>query len=132
VAHFVVEPLQPVLLPCREPKGETMSTETTRDVVTHHLAVLGGGDLEAIMSDYADDAVMVTNLGGVTRGADALRAVFGGIPAGMFDGFAILAEHYDGEVGYVTWSTPSIAFGTDTFVVHDGRITVQSAAMHFG
>jgi ketosteroid isomerase-like protein len=107
-----------------------MSTETTRAVVARHLSALGGGTIDDVMADYADDAIMVSNLGGVTRGAEALRAIFSHTPADLMADMEMTAEHYDGEIGYVAWKTPRIAMGSDTFVVRDGKITAQTVALH--
>lgn len=110
-----------------------MPTNETKAVFDHHSEALQAGDLEELMKDYAEDSVVVTNLGGVVRGLDAIRAMFapvadGGAPAGLENA----VEHVDGEVAYVTWSAEGIPFGTDTFVIKDGKILVQSVAMHFG
>lgn len=110
-----------------------MTTDETKAVFDHHTEALLAGDLEELMKDYAEDAVVVTNLGGVVRGLDAIRAMFsvvadGGGPAGLENS----VEHVDGEVAYVTWSAEGIPFGTDSFVIRDGRIVVQTVAMHFG
>ena len=32
----------------------------------------------------------------------------------------------------MTWKAEGIPFGTDTFVVRDGRIVTQTVALHFG
>ena len=33
---------------------------STEGVLAHHLQAFGGGDLDAIMSDYGDDSVVLT------------------------------------------------------------------------
>ena len=109
-----------------------MSTETTRTVVARHLAELGAGNIDGVMADYAGDAIMVSNLGGITRGTEALRAIFSHTPGDLFDGMEITAEHFDGEIGYVAWKTGRIPMGSDTFVVRDGKIVAQTVAMHLG
>ena len=110
-----------------------MPSDTTQAVVERHMAALATGDIEALMADYADDAVMISNMGGVTRGVDALRAVFSNVPAAGFSGLEMKSEHYEGNVGYIAWTTAGIALGSDTFVVDDdGKITAQTVVMHFG
>lgn len=110
-----------------------MPTNETKAVTDHHIEALLASDLEGVMKDYTDDSVVISNLGGVARGLDAIRASFspvtdgGGIP-----GLEISVEHVDGDIAYVTWSAEGIPFGTDTFVVRDNKIAVQTAAMHFG
>lgn len=41
-------------------------------------------------------------------------------------------EQVEREVAYVTWTSDGVPFGTDTFVVRDGKIAVQTAAMFLG
>jgi len=42
------------------------------------------------------------------------------------------ASHVEGEVAYIVWhancASAEVALGTDTFVVRDGKITVQTFA----
>ena len=109
-----------------------MSTETTRAVVARHLTELRAGNIDGVMADYADHAIMVSNLGGLTKGAEALRVIFSHTPADLFEGMEIKAEHFDGEIGYVAWKTPRIPMGSDTFVVRDSKIVAQTVAMHLG
>ena len=109
-----------------------MSTETTRAVMAHHIAALDAGDLDAIMADYADDAVMISAAGGVQRGLAALRAVFADIPAGMFGAVEMVSDLVEGEIGYIAWKMPGVPLGTDTFVVRDGKIVAQTVAMYTG
>lgn len=108
-----------------------MPTDVTKTILDHHSAMLESGDLDDLMEDYTEDSVFISNLGGVVAGLDAIRGIFaatsGGI-AGLEQG----AEHVDGDVAYVTWKADGIAFGTDTFVVRDGKIAVQTVALHFG
>jgi len=109
-----------------------VSTETTRAVVARHMAALDAADIEAVLADYADDAVMVSDTAGVLKGADALRAVFANVPAGMVGGMEMLSELFDGEIGYIVWKMAGVPLGTDTFVVRDGKIVAQTVAMYTG
>ena len=36
------------------------NTEQTGKILLHHWQAFGAGDVEAIMTDYADDAVLIT------------------------------------------------------------------------
>lgn len=101
-------------------------------ILTHHLDTLTSGDVDGVMEDYADDAVMMMAGIGSLEGSDAIRAGMAGIPAEMFAGFEETARIVTDEIAYVTWKTDAIAMGTDTFVVKDGKITAQTVAMHTG
>ena len=96
------------------------------------MTELGAGNIDGVIADYADDAILVSNMGGVTKGVEALRAVFSHTPGDLFAGMEMTAEHFDGDIGYIAWKTASIPMGSDTFVVRDGKIVAQTVAMHFG
>ena len=108
-----------------------MSSDVTKSVLDHHMQALESGDLDDVMSDYTEDSVFISNLGGVITGLEAIRAVFG-MAAGTMAGFELAAEHVEGEIGYVAWKSDGVPFGTDTFVVRDGKIAAQTVALHFG
>jgi ketosteroid isomerase-like protein len=48
---------------------------TTNEVLTHHARAMIAGDLDEIVSDYADDARFIT-ADGVLRGKDGVREGF--------------------------------------------------------
>ena len=108
-----------------------MSTEATKAVLDHHQAMLDAGDLDGVMEDYTEDSVFVTNLTGEARGLEAIRAVFAGL-GGAMPGFDLKGEVVEGEVAYIWWTADGIAFGTDTFVVRDGKIATQTVGLHLG
>ena len=112
-----------------------MSTEQTKAMMDHHsealaAEVMDAAALDEIAADYHDDVVFISNLGGVVTGVDAVRAIFAS--AGNLPGFEQTRQHVDGDVGYVTWKADGIPFATDTFLVRDGKIAVQTVALHFG
>lgn len=107
-----------------------MPTDETKAVLDHHMAALDRDDLDDVMSDYTEDSVFISNLGGVIKGLEAIRGVFAMTSGGMA-GFEAGVEHVDGEIGFVTWKADGIALGTDTFVVRDGKIAAQTVVLHF-
>jgi ketosteroid isomerase-like protein len=113
---------------------------STREVLDHHLKCLAAGDLEGIVTDYASDAVLITPPGffaadGILRG-----------PAGAAEGFRSLLDEFgkpgasfeiketvvDGDYAYIVWraDTPThlFDFGSDTFVIRNGKIVAQTFA----
>jgi ketosteroid isomerase-like protein len=108
-----------------------VSTEQTKAVYDHHMAALAGGDVDDVMTDYTEDSLFISNAGGVMKGLDALRGVFE-MAAGAMGDLEILAEHVEDDTAFVAWKSGAIPFGTDTFVVRDGKIAVQTVALHFG
>jgi ketosteroid isomerase-like protein len=108
-----------------------MSTEATKAILDHHQAMLDAGDLDGVMEDYTEDSLFVTNLTGEARGLDAIRAVFAGL-GGAMPGFELKGETVEGDVAYIFWTADGFAFGTDTFVVRDGKIATQTVGLALG
>ena len=104
-----------------------MSTEETRAVVERHMRVLQGGDVDGVMEDYTDESVFIINLGGVFKGLDAIRPFFEA-SAGMA-GFVETAAFVEGDAYYVTWTADGIEFGSDTIVVKDHKIALQTVVV---
>jgi ketosteroid isomerase-like protein len=105
-----------------------MLTEAT---LTHHLQAFGEG-VNAILSAYAEDSVLFTRNGPV-RGLDGLRSFFDGFirnsPRELLDAMRLIRQDVDGEVAYIIWKAePYITMATDTFVVRNGKIMVQTFA----
>jgi ketosteroid isomerase-like protein len=104
-----------------------VSTEETRAVIDRHMAALHAGDIDTVMEDYTDTSVFIVNLGGVAVGPDAIRPFLAA--AGQLPGFVETTAFTEGDTHYVTWTADGIAFGTDTLVVRDGKIAVQTVAI---
>lgn len=114
-----------------------MATEVTatRQVFDHHIGALLAGDLEGIMSDYAEDSVLI-GPEGVVKGRSAIEATFAGYLATLFrpGTYELAADiiHVDGEVLYVIWHAncepADVVFAADTFLIRDGKIAVQTFA----
>jgi len=109
----------------------TAQDASTESVLAHHLQALGEADIDAIMSDYAENAVLITP-GGPLHGLDAIRQLFEGMIADPMISFEILQQAIEGEVAYIVWKAEtkrlSIPLGTDTFVIRDGKIVAQTFA----
>jgi len=113
---------------------------STKEVLDHHLKCLGAGDLEGIVADYASEAILITPPGfftpdGILRG-----------PAGAEHGFRVLLREFgapgasfdlkqttiEGDYAYIVWhaETPdkTYDFGSDTFVIKNGKIVAQTFA----
>jgi ketosteroid isomerase-like protein len=104
-----------------------MSSESTKAVLDHHGAALLAGDIDAVMEDYTDDSVFISNLGGVLKGLRAIRSVFE--TTREFGGFMETTMHIDGDVAFATWTAEGISFGSDTFVIREGKIVRQTVAI---
>ena len=114
------------------PKGEPMTS--TKDVVQHHLKCFGVGDLQGILSDYAEGAVLFTP-NGPLKGADARKAFYQQVFAEFGKPgttFSMNLQSVEGDYAYLLWMAETAhnvyELGTDTFVVSGGKIMLQSFA----
>ena len=112
----------------------TTKMATTNEVLQNHLKCFGEGDLEGILSDYAPGAVLFT-ADGPLRGQDAIRSLFTAMIAEFNKpgaAFSMKQQFVEGEYAYILWTAQTAdnvyELGTDTFVVRDGKIAVQSFA----
>jgi ketosteroid isomerase-like protein len=109
--------------------------DTTRQVLNHHLGVLGAGDLDAILSDYTDDSLVI-GPDGALKGRPAIQGFFEAVLASLFKPgtyeFALDTMYVVDDVAYIVWhascASADIVFGADTFVIRDGKIAVQTFA----
>ena len=107
---------------------------TTKKIVDHHLDAFFERDLDGILSDYASDAVLFT-ASGTLRGVGQIRPLFEALMA-EFDKpgaeFHLETQSFAGDCAYIVWTAQTAdnvyELGTDTFLVRDGKIAVQSFA----
>ncbi|MEZ5700857.1 MAG: nuclear transport factor 2 family protein [Burkholderiaceae bacterium] len=104
-------------------------TRTTQQVFAHHLAAFGEG-LDSLVSDYAANACICLNDQTII-GHQGIRLFFDGflkgIRPGFWDGFKVLREECRGDVAYLVWEAPPfVRMATDTLLVRDGKIQVQT------
>jgi len=98
------------------------------DVVNHHMSVVNTGNIDALISDYADDAV-VLQAGQATQGKAPIKAMltplFGPDAAKL--NIVPTKIWQEGDVGFVTWTANGGALkGQDSFLVKNGKIEVQA------
>jgi len=128
--------------------GAAQSAELTpTEIVNRHIGAKG--DIDAIMADYADDAV-VLRAGRAVRGKPAIRTLFermfpnrpagaapAAAPAPAPAGAPLAAARpamtvtriwEEGNVGFLTWEMGP-THTTEEFIVRDGKIQVQALFM---
>ncbi|MFC7044656.1 nuclear transport factor 2 family protein [Halobacteriaceae archaeon GCM10025711] len=105
---------------------------TTESVLDRHLETFGEQDMEGIMADYADDAVLITQ-SETYHGPDEIRRLFEALFDEFSDPEASLTLDYrtiEDDTAYIVWhaDTPEneYEFATDTFVIQDGEIVTQT------
>lgn len=108
---------------------------STQEVLDHHLDCFGRGDVDGILADYSATAVMFTPTGAL-KGPAAMRPVFEAIFKEFGQtgtSFALTHRSVEGEFAYLLWNAETAdnvyEMGTDTFVVRNDRIVLQSFAL---
>ena len=106
-----------------------MAVRGPKEIFAHHADVLVKGDIEGIVSDYADDALFITPAGvrhgkaGVREGFEELLAE---LPNANWD---VPVQHFVDDLLFIEWTAKSPSFsaaGVDTFVFRDGLIRAQT------
>jgi len=106
--------------------------KSTSDVLDDHLTAIRQGDLNAVLSDYASDAVLFRE-DGVFKGVDAIRSVLEKFVAEFQKPGTISHTKQrlvEGDCAYMVWTAETAdnvyELATDTFVVRNGKIVAQS------
>lgn len=108
---------------------DTLTAQTTA-VMTRNEAAFGRGDLDGVIANYAEDAVLVRP-GRIYRGRAEIRAMF----AEVFAHFAGLTPQSNtmtvaGRLALLTWTATSpggrVVQGVDSFVIEGDQIVAQS------
>jgi hypothetical protein len=101
-----------------------VQTAATERVVMRHLAASKARDASVVPRDYADDAVVVFG-DTATRGVEGIQRVFEDLYARTPLDLDYVRRVFFDEVGFVVWTMDDLT-GSDTFVVRDGKIVVQT------
>jgi ketosteroid isomerase-like protein len=103
---------------------------TPQEIFAHHASALIAGDLEEIVTDYAEDAVFITPQG-VLRGKNGVREGFTRLLADLPNAeWNVPTQIYEGDILFIEWSAVSektrSTDGIDTFVFEGDGIRVQT------
>jgi hypothetical protein len=110
--------------------GQVAATRSPQEVFNHHVQALGAEDLDEIVADFSDDAMLISPAG-VLRGKDSIRQAFAGvlseIPQATWD---LKTTIFEDDILFLEWGAEGggnrIEDGIDTFVFRDGLIRVQT------
>ncbi len=105
-------------------------TRTPQEVFADHGKALASGDLDAIVTNFADDAVVITTAG-VARGRDEIRGAFAKLLDDLPNAeWEMKSKIFAGDVLFLEWAADSAVHrvddGVDTFVFRDGMIWAQT------
>lgn len=107
----------------------TDTAKQTKAVLRHHWQAVAAQDMSAIMEDYAPDSVML-GPDGPKRGLQEIAETFNNTldkyGADFLTKFQLVRLDIEGDVAYVAWASGKSLVGSDTFVLRDGKIAVQT------
>jgi ketosteroid isomerase-like protein len=110
-------------------------------VLDHHVANMKTGNLEAVLSDYAPDAVIVTPAGMISPSGVFIdkdnRKLFTALTAkGNMAGNKSMETRYESlspDTTMMHWvqlkGTPKELSGTDVFVIRGGKVVFQTVTV---
>ena len=116
------------------PETLSISQKSTQQVLDHHWKAFQGNDLEETMADYTEESFLITpdkTYKGLAEIRENFVKAFAAFPKNsstlQLDKSVVLQD-----VGYIIWkaTTPTfkLSFGTDTFIVQNGKIIRQTYA----
>jgi ketosteroid isomerase-like protein len=123
---------------CEEKTNDVVTTapseEKTLEVLDHHWKAFQANDLEATMADYSDESVLITpdkTFKGLKEIRENFVFAFSVFPKDSTT-FQLDKSIINQDVGYIIWQATSpkikLNFGTDTFIIRDGKILRQTYA----
>ena len=130
------------LLSCNQNTSKNDSSSSaideakTKEVFDRHFKTFFANDIDGIMADYADDAILITPRD--TRvGAAEIRKGFEGVFK-LFPKDSSTSEItktiVKNDMAYIIWKIKGpkaeLAFATDSFIIQNGKIVRQTFAGH--
>jgi hypothetical protein len=110
------------------------SEEKTKEVLDHHWTAFQANDLEATMADYTEESVLITpdkTFTGLTEIRDNFVYAFSLFPKDSTT-FQLDKSIINQDIGYIIWQATApkvkVSFGTDTFIIKNGKIVQQTFA----
>ena len=108
---------------------------TPQEIFKHHAEALIAGDVDEIVADYTDDAVVITPRGSY-RGKDGVRESFVALLADLPDAkWDVPVRIFEGDVLFIEWTaeTPTAPERTDRHLrLHRRRDPRADGPLHVG
>lgn len=98
-------------------------------VMRRHLDAVKARNVDALVADYADDAVIAKG-SILIEGKHAIANAFAKMPADLSDAPVIDSAVTVGEYYFVVWHIPGGPQGSDLFHIREGKIVFQAVAIH--
>jgi ketosteroid isomerase-like protein len=112
----------------------TTQSRSTADILSHHLESVVAKDVDAVLSDYATDAVLLTPDGQFV-GKEAIGKFVSDftllLTPEFMANFALTRQEIVGDVAYIVWNSgDAVPLATDTLVCSNGLINIQTLAIY--
>ncbi|RYF58072.1 MAG: nuclear transport factor 2 family protein [Comamonadaceae bacterium] len=108
---------------------ESHRVRSAQEVFAHHLQAFGQG-LDALVSDYTEESSILHQSGkiaGLAAIGQFFEAFLRDIQPGFWEAFKIQRQEVCADVAYLVWEAkPFITMATDTLLVRDGKIHIQT------
>ena len=112
-------------------------TDLAEEILNHHLTAFMNNDVQEIMKDYDDNSEIWTAEGAIC-GLDAIETFFNyafSLFPKQSTKFELKQQITKQNKAYIVWTAEteqlSIPLGSDTFLIKDGKINLQTTAVHF-
>lgn len=112
--------------------NDTEIQNMTKDIVIHHMDSFYNNDVDALMSDYTEESIILT-LKHTFKGLKEIRKFVQQLVTFFPKGKTILVLDrisIEGDLGYIVWhaKTPNIdiPLGSGTFILKNGKISQQT------
>ena len=109
-------------------------SQSVLEVLSHHMTCVSRSDVDGIMEDYADDAILFSPDAPLV-GKDAIRRFFVTLTGEMMPAgtnFQPVRQDVHGDAAFLLWQaeSPAMKFhlGAETLIVRDGKIVTHSFA----
>jgi hypothetical protein len=106
----------------------------TRQVLDHHWQTFKDNDLEGVMGDYTEESILITpdrTYKGLKDIRDNFVSAFTAYPKDATT-MQLNKSVVQRDVGYILWEATApkvrLSYGSDTFVIRDGKIISQTYA----
>jgi hypothetical protein len=105
---------------------------SAKEVIDNHIRCFHQGDIDGVLDDFSPEAILFTP-SGTLRGRSEIKSLFQNMMAefgkpGSSD--TVHTAIFDGEYAYLVWSAETAdnyyELATDTFVIREGKIVMQS------
>jgi ketosteroid isomerase-like protein len=111
-------------------------TSSTEEVLEQHIQALVLRDLDRVVENYTDDAVVFAPTG-VFKGQQNIRAFFQAglemLTPEVMNNLQFIKKEFEGEYAYVLWSAGQVVpFAGDLFQIRGGKIITQAVVQQAG